>query len=122
MAFFLELHKTTSTPYVLVDEANGYMKMEGKSFPEKAGEFFNDVSDWLNKYLETDFGSFKFDFAMDYYNSSTYKIIMDMMMNMDKYSQGDNKIIINWIAAEDDDIAIESGEDIMEDMENQNLT
>ena len=118
MAFILELQKTTSTPYILVDEAKGYMKMEGKSFPEKAAEFFNDVNDWLNKYLETDFGSFTFDFAMEYYNSSTYKIIMDMMMKMDKFSIGNNNITINWIAAEDDDIGIESGDDIKEDMEN----
>ena len=118
MAFNLELQKTTSTPYILVDEAKGYMKMEGKSFPEKTAEFFSDVNLWLDSYLEKDFGNLVFDFAMEYYNSSTLKIVMDMMLKMDRYSIGNNKITINWIAAEDDDIAIESGEDIKEDMNN----
>ena len=118
MAFNLEMQKTTSTPYILVDEAKGYMKMEGKSFPEKAAEFFSDVNTWLDDYLNTNFGKLVFDFEMEYYNSSTLKIIMDMMLKMDKYSVGDNKIVINWIAVEDDDIAIESGEDIKEDMNN----
>ena len=118
MAFYLERQKTTSTPYILVDEAKGYMKMEGKSFPEKAAEFFNEVNTWLDGHLEIDFDNLVFDFAMEYYNSSTLKIIMDMMLKMDRYSVGDNKITINWIAADDDDIAIESGEDIKEDMNN----
>ena len=118
MAFYLEMQKTTSTPYILVDEAKGYIKMEGKSFPEKAAEFFSGVNTWLDEYLETDFGNLAFDFAMEYYNSSTLKIMMDMMLKMDRYSVGGNKITINWISAEDDDIAIESGEDIKEDMNN----
>ena len=118
MAFYLEKQKTTSTPYILIDEAKGYIKMEGKSFPEKAGEFFSDVNAWLDTYLESNFGNLVFDFAMDYYNSSTLKIVMDMMLKMDEFSAGDNKITINWIAEEDDDIAIESGEDIKEDMAN----
>ena len=118
MAFYLEMQKTTSTPYILVDEAKGYMKMEGKSFPEKAAEFFSEVNTWLDTYLSGDFGNLVFDFAMEYYNSSTLKIIMDMMLKMDKHSVGSNKITINWIAAEDDDIAIEGGEDLKEDMVN----
>ena len=40
MSYFLEKQKTASTPYILIDEAHSYMKFEGKSFPEKAGEFF----------------------------------------------------------------------------------
>ena len=118
MAFYLEKQKTTSTPYILIDEAKSYMKMEGKSFPEKAGEFFNDVNTWLDSYLNTNFGSLVFDFAMEYCNSSTLKVIIDMMLKMDEHSIGDNKIVINWIAPIDDDIAIESGEDIKEDMSN----
>ena len=118
MSFYLELQKTISTPYVLVDESKGYIKMEGKSFPEKTVEFFSEINIRLDKYLKSDFGNLVFDFAMEYYNSSTLKIIMDMMLKMDKYSVGGNKITINWISAEDDDIAIESGEDIKEDMNN----
>ena len=118
MSFFLEKQKTTSTPYILVDESKGYLKMEGKSFPEKALEFYSDVNAWLDDYLLTDFNELAFDFAMDYYNSSTLKVILDMMQKMDDHSVGSNKITINWIATEDDDIAIESGEDIKEDMVN----
>ena len=118
MGFYLEKQKTTSTPYVLVDESKSYMKMHGKSFPEKPLEFFSAVNIWLDSYLTTDFRTLVFDFALEYYNSSTLKVIMNMMLKMDKYSIGGNKIIINWIAEEDDIIMIESGEDLQEDMGN----
>ena len=118
MSFYLEKPKTGSTPYVLVDEAKGYMKMSGKSFPEKPLDFFSEVNAWLNSYLATDFGSFTFDFAVEYYNSSTLKVVTNMMMQMDEHAIGGNKITVNWIVAEDDEIMIESGEDIQEDIEN----
>ena len=118
MAFTLEKQRTASTPYILIDESKSYMKMDGKSFPEKTGEFFSDVNTWLERYLSTDFGTLVFDFAMEYYNSSTLKVLINMIYKMDEVSVGNNKVIINWIADEDDDIAIESGEDIKEDMKN----
>jgi len=118
MAFYLERQKTTSTPYILVDEAKSYIKMEGKSFPEKPIEFFAEINLWLDTYLAANFGELVFDFAMEYYNSSTLKLITNMIGKMDEHSVGGNKVTVNWIVFKDDDIMIESGEDIQEDIEN----
>ncbi|MCL2702013.1 MAG: DUF1987 domain-containing protein [Defluviitaleaceae bacterium] len=68
MAFYLEKQETSSTPYILIDEANSRMKMSGTSYPEKTVEFFSEVNTWLDNYLCTDFGAFTFDFALEYYN------------------------------------------------------
>ena len=118
MSFYMEKPKTGSTPYILIDEAKGYMKMSEKSFPENPVEFFSDVNAWLDTYLTTNFGSLVFDFALAYYNSSTLKMITNIFLKMDNASVGDNKVTINWIVDDDDDIMIESGEDIKEDMHN----
>ncbi|MCL1863803.1 MAG: DUF1987 domain-containing protein [Defluviitaleaceae bacterium] len=118
MSFYMEKQKTGSTPYILIDESKGYMKMSGKSFPEKALDFFGEVITWLDGYLATDFGEFLFDFAMEYHNSSTLKVITNMLMKMDECAVSGNKITVNWIVAEDDEIMIESGEDIQEDVHN----
>lgn len=37
---------------------------------------------------------------------------------MDKYSVGDNMVIVNWITTEDNDIIIECGEDFEVAIEN----
>jgi len=118
MAFRLEKEKTTSTPYVLVDAEKGYMKLEGRCFHENIGAFFKEINDWLSEYLTTDFGTFTFDNAISYFNSSTTKLMLTMLLKMDRYASAEKKIIVNWITTEDNEIMIECGEDFEEEMEN----
>ncbi len=118
MAFNLVREKTTSTPYVLIDEEKGYMKLEGRSFHEGVIEFFAPIIEWLDTYLQTEFKSFTFDCAMDYFNSSTVKILLTIIKKLDKVSSDDNHVIINWITTDDNEIIIECGEDFEEDIIN----
>jgi hypothetical protein len=91
------------------------MKFEGRSFHENVVEFYKDVNSWLDAYLEKDFGSFTFDFEMNYFNSSTSKLLHNMLTKMDAYASDKKKVIVNWITTEDNDIIIECGEDFQED-------
>jgi len=118
MAFRFEKDMTTSTPYVLVDEEKGYMKLEGRCFHENVGAFFKEISDWLDGYLSTDFGLFTFDNAINYLNSSTTKLLYNMLLKMDQFASDKNKIVVNWITTEQNEIMIECGEDFQEEMEN----
>jgi len=118
MPFFLEKQKTTSTPYLLVDETKSYLKLEGRCFHENISLFFKETNEWLDTYLATDFGTFTFDNAITYFNSSTTKLILNMLLKMDKHAVGENKIIVNWITTQDNDIMIECYEDFQEEMEN----
>jgi len=118
MSYRLEIQKTGSTPYVLIDEENGYMKFDGESYHENVIIFFKDVTDWLGAFLLTDFGVFIFECALKYFNSSTAKLLLNMLTNMDDSSQDGKKVIVNWIADEENDIIIECGEDFKEEMEN----
>ena len=118
MAFHFEKEMTTSTPLVLVDEEKGYMKLEGRCFHENISAFFKEINDWMDEYLTTDFGLFTFDNAINYLNSSTTKLLYNMLLKMDKYATDDNKIVVNWITTEANEIMIECGEDFEEEMEN----
>jgi len=118
MAYRLEKEKSTSTPYILIDEEKSYMKFEGRSFHENVVEFYKDVNSWLDTYLEKDFGSFTFDFEMNYFNSSTSKLLHNMLTKMDAHASDKKKVTVNWITTEDNDIIIECGEDFQEDFNN----
>ena len=117
MAFILEREKTTTTPYVLIDEEKKYMKFEGKSYLEDVIDFFQDINDWLEKYLSGENIELTFDCAMKYFNSSTTKIIYNMLRSMDKSAGSGAKITVNWIVGEANDMMIECGEDFEEEME-----
>jgi hypothetical protein len=118
MAYRLEKERSTSTPYILIDEEKGYMRFEGRSFHENVVEFYSDVNSWLDTYLEKDFGVFTFDFEMNYFNSSTSKLLHNMLTKMDNHATGGKKVIVNWITTEDNDIITECGEDFKEDFNN----
>jgi len=116
--FRLEKQKTKATPYVLIDEAAGYIKMEGSSFHENVIEFFDDIYSWLNGFLKSDFKKLTFDCELNYFNSSSSKLLRDMLINMDDHAGGGREVIVNWITNIGNDIIIEYGEDFEEDMKN----
>lgn len=117
MAVFLEIQKTGSTPYILIDEEKRYMKFEGESFHENVIEFYREIGNWLDSFLETGFGNFTFDCELQYFNSSTAKLLLNLLTEMDEHSINGNKVVVNWIATPDNDIIIECGEDFEEEME-----
>ncbi|MCL2809871.1 MAG: DUF1987 domain-containing protein [Treponema sp.] len=118
MSFYLEKEKTFSMPYILIDEKKGYMKMEGQCFHENVVVLFKEINNWLDVYLKTDFVLFTFDCDIEYLNSSTLKLLNVLLLKLDRHSCKNNKIIVNWITIEEDDIMIECGEDYQEEMEN----
>ena len=118
MAFKLEKRKTRTSPYILIDEDKSYMRFEGESYLEEVIAFFTEINQWLEEYFKTDFKAFTFDCAMDYFNSSTTKILYNILRFMDT-NTNDKKIVVNWIINdEDDDILIECGEDFRDELEN----
>jgi len=120
MAFRLEREKTDLTPYVLIDEERGYMKLEGESYHENIYEFFSEINEWLDKFLSTDFESFTFDFELKYFNSSTVRILLGILRDMDR-SKNVDKISVNWITTKDNKIIIECGEKFQEGLKNMKI-
>ncbi len=116
MAYILEKEKTGSTPYILIDEDRAYMKFEGESFHENVIEFYMEVSNWLENFLNTDFSQFTFDCELKYFNSSTAKLLFNMLLRMDESAAEGKEIVVNWITTEDNEIIIECGEDFQEEM------
>jgi len=117
MGYKLKRERTDTTPYVLVDEEKGYMKFEGESYHENIISFFKEISEWLSDFLKTDFQSFTFDCELKYFNSSTVKILLNMLLDMNN-SKNAKRITVNWITTERNNIIIECGEDFQEGIEN----
>jgi len=115
MSYKLERERTDLTPYVLIDEERGYMRMEGESYHENVFDFFSDINEWLGKFLMTNFPVFTFDCELKYFNSSTVKLLLNMLLEMDR-SVGSKNITVNWITTKSNKIIIECGEDFQEDL------
>ena len=117
MAYKFEREKTDTTPYVLIDEEKRYMKFEGESYHENVIAFFLEISEWLKGFLKTDFDFFIFDCELKYFSSSSVKVLLNMLLDMDN-SKNSRRITVNWITTKRNKIIIECGEDFQEDLEN----
>ena len=117
MAFYLEKGSAGSSPYLLIDEANNRMLIKGESYHENVIEFFADVNEWLDERFVDACDEFTFDCELTYFNSSTAKLLMDILLLLDEYAADGKEITVNWYADEGNDIVIECGEDFKEEME-----
>lgn len=117
MAYKLEIERTNNTPYVLIDEEKGYIRLEGECYLEDILSFFTEINDWLIKYLPDPTTPLTFDCALEYFNSSTTKLLYNILYAMDRAASDGKKVVVNWIAAKGDQMIIECGEDFREEVE-----
>lgn len=114
--FKLEKEKTGSAPYIYVDEEKGYMRFFGESFHENVLEVYSDIIKWLQQYTKTEFQSFTFDCELKYFNSSTAKMLLNILLLLDEASKSGRLVTVNWITTADNEINIECGEDFADEV------
>lgn len=117
MAYKLERERTNNTPYVLIDEEKGYIRIEGECYLEDILHFFEEITDWLVSTLSTMTSPLTFDCALEYFNSSTTKLLYNILRAMDRAARDGKKVVVNWIADKGDDMIVECGEDFRDEVE-----
>ncbi len=113
----LTIEKTKSTPAVFFDAGAGVLQMEGESYPENVVKFYAPLLDWLREYLSGEPEEVIMEFKISYFNSSTSKVFMTMFDLLEQYVEEGKKARVRWICDEENDVAIECGEEFKEDLE-----
>lgn len=111
----IDIQKTISTPHMIIDEENNYLMLSGESFPENIVNFYEPLLGWLDSYLESDFSTLTFDCSLVYFNSSTSKLLMNILNAMNEAAARGKKVIVNWHSSKENDVIIECGEEFGED-------
>ena len=92
----LVLEQTDRLPGIYFDKAAGKFEIKGTSFPEDSRVFYGPVFDWLEKY-EQDSNDFTlFTFKMDYFNSSSSLMILEILHSLDRIFQAGKKVKVYW--------------------------
>lgn len=117
--FYIE--ETKYTPEISMDPDNGVISMTGKSYPENTFEFYRPVMDWLEEYFEKNTKEKTVvNMEIIYFNSSSSKLFFDFFDLLEESTE-DKNIEINWIYDEENESALEAGEDFQEDFEELNI-
>jgi len=112
----LTLAATQYTPEIKLDPA-GTIALTGKSYPENTFEFYKPVMDWMEEYFEGNAAEKTVvNMEIIYFNSSSSKLFFDFFDLLDE-NRDENTIEINWIYDEENESALETGEDFIDDFE-----
>ena len=110
----LIIEETKYTPTINLD-VNGTISIVGKSYPENTFEFYAPVMEWLGTYFEEGNKKLTLNMEITYFNSSSSKLFFDMFDLLDENNS--DELVINWIYDEDNESALEAGEDFKDDFE-----
>ncbi len=102
------------TPKIKFDSKTGELSIEGKSFPPDVFMEFKDVLEWLEKYIENPASKTLLSLKLDYFNTASSKIIMDILYKMEELYISGNDTLIKWLYPDDDEDMMETGREYAE--------
>ena len=107
---------TRETLKVECDIHTGEITLEGISYPQDAADFFEPISEWLDKYIDEIANKIVLNVRVSYLNSSSTKFLFELIDKMEEYfiQGGDAKV--NWYYVEDDEDIKEAGLEFKEDL------
>ena len=109
----LFVEATQDTPRIMLNRREGIFELSGRSILEDAKSFYDPVVEWLKDYAQEPNPSTVFTFKLNYFNSSTSKVIYNML-NVLKDIKG---VQVEWWYGKGDDDILEAGKEFEEELE-----
>jgi len=103
------LDGTKKTPKVSLDPT-GKIELEGRSIPEDASKFYDDILNWVIKYCNSPKDSTQVDIELEYFNSGSAKYVMQILRELSELRVDGKNLVVNWYYEEGDDDILERGE------------
>ena len=106
----LNIARTTSTPEIRFDPAEGTLAVTGESYPENSFDFYAPVMDWLTANLSSMSG-LTLVVSVTYMNSSSIKCMLDILDVMEEAHAGGKKVSVVWNCEKDNPRALDLAEE-----------
>ena len=98
---------TRETPEVNIDVEKGFISFKGRSHPENSAAFFNPIIEQIQEYLKNPKPSTIIELKFEYFNSTSFKLLIDILFLLQKSCSSEHKLLVRWIyESEDEDILI----------------
>lgn len=98
------LEATKYTPYIELDGDLSTLKISGESYPENALLLFQPLLMKIDSYFADPEAKLDIDLQIDYLNTSSSKMLIDLISKLSEYFDKGHKITAVWnYPAEDED-------------------
>jgi hypothetical protein len=111
---------TKYTPEINLDAQKGVISLSGKSYPENTFEFYAPFLAWVENYFKNPQEVTTINMEIIYFNSSSSKLFFDFFDLIEEHNSA-TEVVVNWIYDEENESALEAGEDFAEDFETLNF-
>ncbi|HEY3403761.1 MAG TPA: DUF1987 domain-containing protein [Ohtaekwangia sp.] len=111
--YILNIESSDDTPKIQLDKSAGIFEISGRSLPEDAVGFYEPVIEWINAYANDPHPSTDFAFKLDYFNTASSKLILDILKLLAKIKG----MRILWYSQEDDEEVASAGEEFSEQVD-----
>jgi hypothetical protein len=114
----LTIDKTSNTPLVVLDPDKRRGLISGESRPSDVREFYDQILSWMHEfstYLTKSDSSkdpFTFSFDLEYFNSSSGKLILDICKVLAGLKTNGINVIVNWHSEKEDEDMLEVGKEM----------
>lgn len=113
-----QVQATPSSPYINFDPDAMSFEIKGESYPENCWAFYRPMFDWIREFLSGINGKqVEINMEIIYFNSSSSKTFMDFFEMLDEHAGKGRNIVVNWRYHEENESAMECGEEFMEDVD-----
>lgn len=116
----IKIEETNTSPYVLFDFDRNYYEIKGCSRPEDVVDFYGQLIDWFGEVKSIISNELKektakepmvFKLYYDYFNSSSAKYILDMIILIDDLFKNGLTVKIEWLYKREDEDMLETGQE-----------
>jgi hypothetical protein len=105
----LKIEPTRNTPEIILSP-DGTIKIRGRSLSENVTVFFAPVENWINEYVQSPAEVTSVDMHLEYFNSGSAKMFVNILQKITHVSFKHGKFIFNWYYEDGDDDIYERGE------------
>jgi len=107
----INIKGTDDTPNVILDKDKGHFEISGRSLPEDVNMFYTPILDWIDGYAESPNDTTEFVFKLEYFNTASSKVILDILLKFEEIVENGNKVVIKWHYHEEEEDMLEAGEE-----------
>ncbi len=110
----IKIESQEDTPKIVFDPENNIFEISGRSLPEDASLFYEPIIEWLKEYAENPNENTDLHIKMNYFNTASSKLLLDILMIMEDMVEAGNNCNIKWFYDEEDEDMEEAGEEYSE--------
>jgi hypothetical protein len=108
----INIKATDDLPGVVFDPKKNFFMIYGRILPEDGRIFFNPLLEWIGEYVKEPNEYTEMHFKLDYYNSSTARMLTKLIVELEKIITTGNKVKVVWEYSGDDEVIKERGEEL----------